>query len=191
VARDSLRWTQRVLSDSARAYLASLPRLAELPGGVVAAHGSLDDPEKYVLDADDAASELDAMRRSHPGAFVLMLGHTHRPFASDGVAALHGLREGRQVALGRERAWVLNPGAVGQSRQTSIRSRFMVLDLERREAVFRASSYDVRAARRRLRSYGLSAAGIHVPPWRPRTLVRRARRAASRLRPVVYRGQQG
>ena len=49
LARDSLRWTRGQLEEPTRAYLAGLPRRVELPGGVVVAHGSLDDPQEYVL----------------------------------------------------------------------------------------------------------------------------------------------
>jgi predicted phosphodiesterase len=190
LARDTLRWTRDILDESARRYLASLPRVAELAGGVVVAHGSLDDPQEYVLDSEGAAAQLDMLRRRHPAAWALVLGHTHRALASDGRVALRGLREGRTVALGGERSWVLNPGAVGQSRQASIRSRFMVLDVQRREALFRASLYDVRAARRQLKLSGLAPGALHAPPWRPRAVVRSARRAAHRMRTVASQGRR-
>ena len=84
LARRTMRWTREVLSEDARAYLASLPRRAEAAGGVVIAHGSLDDPEQYVFRVDQATAQLGRLAREHPGAQVLIVGHTHLAFASDG-----------------------------------------------------------------------------------------------------------
>ena len=144
LARESLRWTRAALDDATRDYLARLPRRLELPGGVVVAHGSLDDPQEYMLRVEQAAVQLDRLAEAASGGRILVLGHTHRAFASDGRRLT---RRGR-VALGAGRRWLLNPGAVGQSREALVRARFMVLDLERREATFHAVRYDVRRSPR-------------------------------------------
>jgi predicted phosphodiesterase len=181
-ARESLRWTRAVLDEATRDYLAHLPRRLELPGGVVVAHGSLDDPQEYVLRVDHAAAQLDRLVAAHPEAGILVVGHTHRAFASDGASAT---RRGRIALDGADR-WLLNPGAVGQSREALVRARFMVLDLDRREAVFHAVRYDVRRSRAELRRHDRPARSVHLPPWRAKALLRPAirlvRRAQARIR---------
>jgi predicted phosphodiesterase len=184
LARESLRWTRQELSATTRDYLARLPRWAELPGGVVVAHGSLDDPQKYVLSIGDAAAELARLAEAHPDADILVLGHTHRAFACDGaVAPRIGCRA--DVSLQTAPRWLLNPGAVGQSREAGVWARFMVLDVERREATFHGVRYDVPRTRALLREHGLPPRSVHLPPWRPRALMRPAIRAARQLRARV------
>lgn len=186
LARETLHWTREALDDSAREYLARLPRRAELPGGVVLAHGSLDDPQEYILGADQAAAELGRLADAHPAAHVLVVGHTHRAFASDGsTASARGTP--RHVTLGRAGRWLLNPGAVGQSREPLVRARFMVLDLARRQASFHAVRYDVDRARALLRQERLPARSVHLAPWRREALLRPIIRATRRARPRVRR----
>jgi predicted phosphodiesterase len=180
IARDSLRWTRAALSDASRTYLAQLPRRLELPGGVVVTHGSLDDPQEYVLNSDQAARQLARLGQLHPDASILIVGHTHRAFASNGRVVRLGLGARRSVAVGATGRWLFNPGAVGQSREALVRARFMVLDLDRREATFHAVRYDVRRTRALLRHERLPAASVHLPPWRVKTLLRPAIRAMRR-----------
>ncbi len=182
LARESLRWTRAALGDGARAYLADLPRRIELPGGLVIAHGSLDDPQEYVLRADQAAAQLRRLEELYPAAPVLVLGHTHRALACDGGATVPP----RRVELGTRR-WVLNPGAVGQSREPLVRARCLVLDLERREVTFHAVRYDVRRTRALLRRHGRPAGSVHLPPWRLKAVLRPAVRAVRRAQSGLRR----
>jgi predicted phosphodiesterase len=172
LARDSLRWTRAALDDATAKFLAELPRCLELPGGVVIAHGSLNDPQEYVLRVDQAAAQLRLLADELPAAGILVVGHTHRAFATDGVRASPPVGARRCVPLKGSGRWLLNPGAVGQSRERRIRARFVVLDLEREEATFHAVRYDVRRSRALLRSHGLPPGSIHLPPWRLKALLR-------------------
>jgi predicted phosphodiesterase len=124
LARRSMGWTRKVLSDDARAYLASLPRRAEAADGVVVAHGSLNDPEEYVLRVDQAAVQIGHLAREHPGARILVVGHTHRAFASDGSSTPLNEAGVGELALNGSPAWLLNPGAVGQWRERRALARF-------------------------------------------------------------------
>jgi predicted phosphodiesterase len=181
LARESLRWTREALDDTTHDYLTRLPRREQLPGGVVIAHGSLEDPQQYVLSVHDTAVQLGQLAEAHPESQILVVGHTHRPLACDGRDAGRQLVRGAPVRLEADRRWLLNPGAVGQSREARLRARFMVLDLERREATFYAVSYDARRVRALLRQAGLPARSIHLAPWRPKALLRPAIRAGRRL----------
>ena len=172
LARRSLSWTREVLGADERAFLAALPRVATAPGGVLVAHGSLDDPEQYTTTGTQALAQL-ARVEDHDRARVLVLGHTHRPLAygrSSGRLRAHGAR-----ALPPGEAVLLNPGAVGQSRELRVRARFAVLDLEARQARFFAIQYDVGACRSALRRAGLSPRSCHLRPSLPRAALRALR----------------
>jgi hypothetical protein len=102
---------------------------------------------------------------------VLVLGHTHRPWA---FAATLGPRSTRApVPLPAAEPILFNPGAVGQSRELRARARCLLLDLERRQATFLAVRYDQASCRAALRSAGLPERSVHLRP----TVLRAAARA--------------
>jgi predicted phosphodiesterase len=162
LARASLRWTRTVLDAEARAFLAQLP-LGAREHDVALRHGSVVDPQEYVLTEAQAATCLRDIERVAPGTEILVLGHTHRPMAvgERGGSLLQGATGA--VRLPRGEAVVVNPGAVGQSRSRDARARVVVLDLEARVASFHAVPYDVDACRHALRDRGLPPESCHVP----------------------------
>jgi predicted phosphodiesterase len=184
LARESLDWTRTVLTDESRAALAALPLRAGATGGVVLAHGSLEDPEEYTTTSEQAARQLDRLVAEGSAAPILLLGHTHRAWAwSRDSGTLKPAGEG-PLALTGDVGVILNPGAVGQSREREVRARFLVLDLERREATFFAVPYDVARCREALLRCGLPPGSYHLPPTRLgplRSAAHRALRLTSRF----------
>lgn len=155
MARETLAWTKQVLSDDTRAYLEDLPPRAETDG-VVVAHGSLDDSERYVNTDERADEELAKIG----DARALVLGHTHRP-----------------RVYGR-RPLLVNPGAVGQSRELRVRARCAVLDTETLEVELIGVQYDIERTRRALRDAGLPEHAYRLRRSARRGVARRLRRAA-------------
>lgn len=170
LARHSLRWTRQILGADERAFLAALPRVATAPGGVRVAHGALDDPQEYTTAAGQALAQLD---RLDDGDRALVLGHTHRTLAYTRSAGRLPTRGATALPPGE--TVLLNPGAVGQSRELRVRARFAVLDLDARQARFFAIPYDVGACRSALRRVGLSPRSCHLRPSLPRAAVRALR----------------
>jgi predicted phosphodiesterase len=163
LARDSLRWTRSVIRPETRERLATLPRSAVVDG-VAVHHGSIGDPQAYVHTELQALDCLRALPAAAPEAELMVVGHTHRPMA---VAERRGaLRRGADgaVALPAGERVLLNPGAVGQSRERAVRAQAMVLDLEARTARFCAVPYDATACREALRERGLPPEACHMPP---------------------------
>jgi predicted phosphodiesterase len=161
LARASLHWTRAVLDRESREFLERLPLRATTPDAVLG-HGSLVDPQAYVLTEAQARACLRNLDRFAPGASIVVLGHTHRPMAV-------GLQCGSllpgpagSVSLPPGEAVVLNPGAVGQSRSSDPRARVMVLDTGSRVATFHAVAYDVEACRRALAERGLPPTSCHL-----------------------------
>jgi len=168
LARESLRWTQAELSEESKRYLEALPAVVTTGSGVVIAHGSLDDPGEYVRDEVQRCEQLRLLEADHPDARFLVLGHTHRSAIQGAERGTVPLRWKRSVNLTPRERYLFNPGSVGQSRQRTARSRFMVLDLARGRATFYAVRYDVGACRRALRERGLPSWSFHTRPvrWR-------------------------
>jgi predicted phosphodiesterase len=182
LARASLRWTHDVLVEDARAGLAALP-LADDADGVALRHGSISNPQAYVVTDAQADACLAELERAVPTARILVLGHTHRPFAySRSGGALLRVGTG-DVTLPPDEPILLNPGAVGQSRVADPRARVMVLDTAAGVASFHALDYDADGCRRELRRHGLPARSCHLRPTIRATVSARLRAALGRRRP--------
>jgi predicted phosphodiesterase len=163
LARTSLRWTREVLDDEARDVLSALP-LEATQGAVALRHGSVRDPQQYVVTEAHALAALDDLPSAAPNADILILGHTHRP-AAVGRRSGSLLRGGTgAVSLPPAEPVMLNPGAVGQSRSRDARARVMVLDLAALEATFHALEYDLAGCRQALIERGLPPDSCHLPP---------------------------
>lgn len=177
LARTTLAWTRTVLDPDVRERLAGLPLTVTVEPRIVLTHGSLDDPRRYIRREADAAEQLERLAESHEAARLLLLGHTHigRAYA-ERRGALTGRR--RALALPPDERVLLNPGSVGQSRETSPHGRVLVLDTDAWEARFLAVRYDRRACRLALRERGLPERSYHRNPNAPRPLARRAGRRA-------------
>jgi predicted phosphodiesterase len=163
LARASLAWTRRRLSSSAREWLESLPPRVTLDG-LVMAHGSLDDPQCYIRDGAAAARELARLRAILPHARVLILGHTHLARAWGPRAESLLGAAGAVTQLAADGPTLLNPGAVGQSRERRALARSLVLDEEQGCAIFQAQRYDLRGYRRALRRAGFPTESAHLSP---------------------------
>jgi predicted phosphodiesterase len=175
LALESLAWTRRVLTSGTGAALASWPRSRSY-AGVDLAHGSPADPQEYVRGSERAATLLDELGG---GSTLLLLGHTHEPWAFARRAGTLALGRAAVVPLARGERHVLNPGSVGQSRARSPDARYLLLDLDARVADFRAVPYDATAVGAALAAAGLPEGSWHLRPPR----FERARDRMRRLRP--------
>jgi predicted phosphodiesterase len=169
LAKNSLRWTSETLSEDARQFLADLPLRARVDGRIEVAHGSLDDPQAYTTSAAQAAADLRHLEREGSEHALLLLGHTHRPFACGLRSGRLPIRTNNALALPSDDSAVLNPGAVGQARELRVRARCMVLDIDQQQALFLALPYDVRACRRALREASLPPRSYQLSPVSLRT----------------------
>jgi predicted phosphodiesterase len=150
-AAAAARWTQTVLSPSAREYLQPLAPQATR-AGVELFHGSPRDPIwEYVLSEEAAWASFQQTE-----APLVLVGHSHVPLAIslDGDVLSGGVAGGgSEVALGSGR-WLLNPGSVGQPRDGDPRAAYLLLEANRR-ASFRRVAYPVAETQAELREKGL------------------------------------
>jgi predicted phosphodiesterase len=152
-AAAAARWTQSVLSDDSRAFLAGLPSSARRDG-VELFHGSARDPVwEYVLSEEAAWWTFQATTEP-----LVLVGHSHVPLAIsfDGDGLAGGLAEaGDDIDL-EGRRWLLNPGSVGQPREGDPRAAYLILD--GLHARFHRIEYDVERTQTEMREQGLPEA---------------------------------
>ncbi len=154
-AAAAARWSQGVLDEESRRWLASLAPSAELPRASLY-HGSPRDPVwEYVLTFEAASAALEASSRP-----LVLVGHSHVPLAIQargrrlaGGHAPDGTTS--RLAAGR---WLLNPGSVGQPRDGDPRAAWLLIDLDAGLAWHRRVLYDVARAQAAIRRAGLPEA---------------------------------
>ena len=162
-ARSILEWTGTALEPKTLAFLAGLPLALDLEEGLRMAHGSLEDPERYIFRDEDAAQQLKLLGELHPSARSLILGHTHKTMAYGQQTGAQRVKPGRPMSLAGDR-YLLNPGSVGQSRERRLWARLALLDAEDQQITFLALDYDIDLCRRELIRHGLPPGAYHAPP---------------------------
>ena len=146
----AVQWTQEVITEENRAFLAGLsPEGQEGPIGLF--HASPRDPVwEYVLSALLAELCLDEQRQR-----VCLIGHSHVALSfvryAGSLATGEPQRAGKQLDL-TTGEWLLNPGSVGQPRDGDPRAAWLELDLDRWEAVYRRTEYDIAGAAAAIRA---------------------------------------
>jgi predicted phosphodiesterase len=172
-ARRTLEWTRAELTDGSRSFLMGLPTQLPLGDGVLAAHGSLNDPWHYTRRTRDALGQLEGWGKTNPNG-ILMLGHTHRQMAIDvaggNVLTSEWVLARRTRELTFRSAAFVNPGSVGQSREPRALARFALLDLETRTLHLHALRYPVDECKRELVARGLPPEWCHPRPTAKKTI---------------------
>ena len=151
-AAAAVRWTQSVLADEARSFLAPLAPAATRNGAALF-HGSPLDPVwDYVLSEDGARASMESVSAS-----LVIVGHSHvalRISYEDGAIAGGLAYRGDEVDLSAPR-WLLNPGSVGQPRDGDPRAAWLLLDPDAGRASFRRVEYAIEKTQAEIDDAGL------------------------------------
>jgi predicted phosphodiesterase len=149
-ARRAVSWTRETLTDENLAYLEALNTTFVL-GDFTLAHGSPREPVwEYILDPLIAALNFPHFQTTY-----CLVGHTHTPVTfklvgnkgdCDPIAPVYG----QQIPLDGVRQ-IINPGSVGQPRDSDPRAAYAILDTELMTWEFRRIPYDYRAVQKRMR----------------------------------------
>lgn len=146
-AAAAVEWTRENVSAATVEFLRGLEPAAAR-AGVGLYHASPSDPIwEYVLSADQAEAGLDAQ-----GQRIGLIGHSHialfftRPEGTRRGGA-QGAQAGDGAVLGLESGeWLLNPGSVGQPRDSDPRAAWLELDTEEQTARYHRVPYDIATA---------------------------------------------
>lgn len=173
VATGQMQWFNPMAAAAARchAQLLTPPERARIYGWperhereiddakILAVHASPDDPLHEYVQPQDARFSL---RRWEGRARVILLGHTHRPFVArleasekDAWSGLHFLEAFRETRDVREPLLIVNPGSVGQPRDSDPRASYAILDTHARTVELRRVAYDIESAAQAILKQGL------------------------------------
>ncbi len=137
-------WTRETLTDEAKAFLGSL-KPSHLDEAVGLFHASPRDPVwEYVLSTLQAELCLDGQRHQ-----ICLIGHSHVALSfarQPGSPATGATREdGAELDLSTGE-WLINPGSVGQPRDSDPRAAWLELDLDGWWARYHRVAYDIEGA---------------------------------------------
>lgn len=164
-ARAAILWTKRVLEPAQIHAIARLPQIAHVAGMAMCVHDSpIPNNSGYIYDARAAAVAFRGVESA-----ICLLGHTHVPmaFGTDSLVAeepvnprnvmVEQLTEGSVIRMDPGSRYILNPGAVGQPRDSDPRASFAILDLGQGTFTLHREPYDIAAAQEATFKAGLPA----------------------------------
>ncbi|MCI0714002.1 MAG: metallophosphatase family protein [Chloroflexi bacterium] len=153
-ARKAVNWTQETLTEENIAYLSALPTTFVL-GNYTLAHGSPREPVwEYILDPLIAALNF-----PHFETDYCLVGHTHTPIIfelttdeGDTSSMQPKYREAKNLNGHR---LIINPGSVGQPRDSNPDAAYAVLDVEAGVFEHRRIPYPIQVTQERMRNHGM------------------------------------
>jgi diadenosine tetraphosphatase ApaH/serine/threonine PP2A family protein phosphatase len=154
-AKLSARWTQNMLSNAHREYIAHLPERVEIEG-ITLAHGSPSSPIwQYLLDPISARENFACFTTD-----LCFVGHTHVPLAfrenpDTGFVTGEVIKnEENPIGTGR---MILNPGSVGQPRDHNPLAAYAIFNPETHTWRSYRVAYDCTPVQARMKTAGLPA----------------------------------
>jgi diadenosine tetraphosphatase ApaH/serine/threonine PP2A family protein phosphatase len=152
-ARSAISWTQNILTSDSKAYLEELPTMM-VKDSFTLAHASPRHPVwEYILDQNTAAANFPSFETPY-----CLVGHTHAPVIfeelGENEAQVHLPVYGRPLELNSTRL-IINPGSVGQPRDSDPRAAYAILDTEKMTWEHFRVEYDIPAVQERMRKHGL------------------------------------
>ena len=155
--RSVIDWTRKNLTPENLAFLKSLPLtlspelhssgIPHLASRILLVHASPIEPQKwhYLNSAVKCRQVLEAV-----SADIVCVGHTHIPGIVANELGVFGMEKGYR--------YVVNPGAVGQSRDEDPRAAYAILDLDAFTCTFHRLSYPVSETLDAYRALGMDTA---------------------------------
>jgi predicted phosphodiesterase len=157
VAQAAAIWTTNQLAPDELAYVHDLPKGPVRVDSFQLCHGSPLDEDEYILSAREAGSALRQASIS-----LTFFGHTHVQggfFLQTGqlgmLPAVEKNRTERILELHPDHSYLINPGSVGQPRDSDPRAAYVIYSSEDRTIAFRRVEYPVEETAREIREAGL------------------------------------
>lgn len=159
-ARQMVLWTQRELSPDSYAYLRALPDQPIVVGDFTVTHASPRHPIwEYILNTEVALANFDHFHTPY-----CIVGHTHVPRiyrlyrdsqTGQPICTAHAPAYDIDISLEGDHRLILNPGSVGQPRDSDPRASYAFLDTEAHVWRFRRIPYNYERTQADMRKAGL------------------------------------
>ena len=152
-AAQACRWTAEQLTETDIDYLRNLP-LKLCQDNFTLAHGSPRQPIWEYLISVEAARDNYAFFETD----FCLVGHSHIPlvfeYISEDTCIIREVQNGASLVLGQNRL-IINPGGVGQPRDSDPRASYAIFDTEARSVCHYRAEYDIGDTQRKMVERGL------------------------------------
>jgi predicted phosphodiesterase len=150
IAAAAVLWTRDHLSEENAKFLLTRPRMM-LTEEALFVHGSVRDPDEYIINATSAQDNLAMLKSEYPDVPICFFGHTHVKAVAPSPNG--AMSEGHTLDLHSGGPYLVNPGSVGQPRDGDTFASYVIADGER--VTYRFVEYDIRKAQAKIRAAGL------------------------------------
>lgn len=150
VAAAAVQWTRERLRGDNADFLRSRPRTL-LTDEALFVHGSVRDPDEYIINSVSAEENLTVLKSDYPGVPICFFGHTHVKTVSPSPNGR--VVEARPLDLSQNGPYLVNPGSVGQPRDGDTFASYVLAEDGR--VVYRFVDYDIGKAQTKIRAAGL------------------------------------
>ena len=124
VALQAALWTREILRKDNILYLRNLPDRWLFNEHLMAVHGSPSHRDTYIFTKKDAEKEF---RTAYPDDVqICFFGHTHFPVIYTKNNSLNFSKEQTEYVLKPGEKYLVNPGAIGQPRDSDVRSSYIM-----------------------------------------------------------------
>jgi len=155
VAAAAIQWTRDQLTPDNAEFLRTRPRMLQSEETLFV-HGSVRDPDEYILNGAVARENLAVMTADYPNVQVCFFGHTH---VKTVVPSPDGPSSGSHDTLDLSSGgpYLVNPGSVGQPRDGDTFASYVLAENTQDETriAYRFVEYDVEKAQDKIRAAGL------------------------------------
>jgi predicted phosphodiesterase len=151
VALAAALWTREHLTEENLEWLRGLPDVLNFES-FVAVHGAPKNRNTYLFTWEDILPHLSFLEEQNCN--ICFIGHTHSPgiFSTDGV---YSVDDDSRFALGTGKSFFINPGSVGQPRDSNPHAAFGILDTEENTFEQVRLKYPIEKAAKRVVDAGL------------------------------------
>ena len=155
-ARTAVFWTRDTLTEESLTYLDSLPA-KRVEGDFTLAHASPRHPVwEYILDFETALENFD-----HFDTPYCLVGHTHVPILiaeKEEDDLFIYVPDYKETIYLEDTRVIINPGSIGQPRDSDPRAAYALLNLEDLTWEFHRVNYPIAETQAQMRSFGLPEA---------------------------------
>lgn len=155
VAAAAIGWTREQLAHDNAEFLRTRPRTL-LREGTLFVHGSVRDPDEYIINGAVARENLAVLTADYPEVRVCFFGHTH---VKTVVPSPDGPSPGSYDTLDLSSGgpYLVNPGSVGQPRDGDTFASYLLVEdaQDGIQIAYRFVEYDVQKAQDKIRAAGL------------------------------------
>lgn len=139
IAAEAILWTLDKISDSELEYIKELSDAIDY-NGYVFVHGSIIDPDEYIISKLVAKRNLQKLIEKKKK--IMFFGHTHLPVIWTNEGS-YEVEYNKVIYLNEGEVYLINPGSIGQPRDGNPLGSYIIFNDVENYIVFRRFSYDV------------------------------------------------